>query len=189
MKQPRSPLARWPGLCRVSLNTSWQDPEPKVIEVKGHREICSVCPLSRFTPVDSTLIPTGAIAPVAGTPFDFRAPTMIGARIDAANEQLRFGKGYDHNWVLDQSGAGKLAHAARLEDPTSGRVLDISTTEPESSSTRATFWTGRSRESRGGRMVTGVRCVWRPSISRTRRTNRAFHRLCCGLDSATNRGR
>ena len=85
---------------------------------------------SRFTPVDSTLIPTGAIAPVAGTPFDFRAPTMIGARIDAADEQLRFGKGYDHNWVLDQSGAGKLAHAARLEDPASGRVLDISTTEP-----------------------------------------------------------
>ncbi len=84
---------------------------------------------SRFTPVDSTLIPTGAMTPVAGTPFDFRAPTVIGARIDAAHEQLRFGKGYDHNWVLDQSG-GKLARAARLEDPVSGRVLDISTTEP-----------------------------------------------------------
>jgi len=85
---------------------------------------------SAFTPVDSTLIPTGQIAPVAGTPFDFRTATAIGARINAANEQLRFGRGYDHNWVIGQANPGTLTHAARLEDPVSGRTLDISTTEP-----------------------------------------------------------
>ena len=79
---------------------------------------------SSFTPVDSTLIPTGKIVAVAGTPFDFRQPTAIGARIEQSNEQLRFGRGYDHNWVLDGSAA------ARLEDPTTGRRLDIRTTEP-----------------------------------------------------------
>ena len=85
---------------------------------------------SAYTPVDSTLIPTGAIDSVAGTPFDFRTATAIGARIDAANEQLRFGRGYDHNWVLDRHGHAGAVHAARLADPVSGRVLDISTTEP-----------------------------------------------------------
>lgn len=83
-----------------------------------------------FTPVDSTLIPTGAIAPVAGTPFDFRTPTAIGARIDQPDAQLGFGRGYDHNWVIDHPRPGALEHAARLVDPTSGRVLDIRTTEP-----------------------------------------------------------
>jgi aldose 1-epimerase len=84
---------------------------------------------SAFTPVDSTLIPTGAIAPVAGTPFDFRRPTAVGARIDQPHQQLRYGRGYDHNWVLDRKGAG-LAHAARLADTSTGRTLDVSTTEP-----------------------------------------------------------
>jgi aldose 1-epimerase len=85
---------------------------------------------SRFTPVDSTLIPTGALAPVAGTPFDFRTATRIGARIEQDDEQLRFGRGYDHNWVIDRDGSATLTRAARLEDPVSGRVLEISTTEP-----------------------------------------------------------
>ena len=82
-----------------------------------------------FTPVDSTLIPTGVIAPVAGTPFDFRTPHPIGERIGAANEQLRFGGGYDHNFVLTRPDTG-LAFAARLSDPVSGRTLEIRTTEP-----------------------------------------------------------
>jgi aldose 1-epimerase len=85
---------------------------------------------SGFTPVDSTLIPTGVVTPVAGTPFDFRAPTAIGARIDAKDTQLRFGRGYDHNWVLDRKGARGLAHAVRVADTASGRTLDIATTEP-----------------------------------------------------------
>jgi len=85
---------------------------------------------SAFTPVDSTLIPSGKIAPVQGTPFDFRQPTTIGARIDGSDEQLRYGKGYDHNWVLDRQGQDTLALAARLEDSVSGRVLEVRTTEP-----------------------------------------------------------
>jgi aldose 1-epimerase len=84
---------------------------------------------SSFTPVDSTLIPTGEIAPVTGTPFDFRSPTTVGARIGGPNEQIRFGRGYDHNWVLDRTNGG-LTHAARVVDPTTGRTLDVSTTEP-----------------------------------------------------------
>ena len=83
----------------------------------------------RYTPVDSTLIPTGVLAPVAGTPFDFTTPTAIGARIAQDDEQLRRGRGYDHNFVLRRTGPG-LAHAARVVDPVSGRTLDVATTEP-----------------------------------------------------------
>jgi len=83
----------------------------------------------RFTPIDATLIPTGELAPVAGTPFDFRTPMAIGARIDQPNDQLANGKGYDHNWVLNRTGAG-LQHAARVVEPTTGRTLDVATTEP-----------------------------------------------------------
>jgi len=82
-----------------------------------------------MTPVDSTLIPTGVIAPVEGTPFDFRTPTAIGARIGQDNEQLRFGGGYDHNFVLRRPGPG-LVPAAHVLEPTSGRTLDVLTTEP-----------------------------------------------------------
>jgi aldose 1-epimerase len=80
-----------------------------------------------YTPVDSTLIPTGQIAPVAGTPMDFRHPTPIGARIRDNFQQLAYGQGYDHNWVLDGSG---FRLAARVSDPDSGRVLSISTDQP-----------------------------------------------------------
>jgi aldose 1-epimerase len=83
----------------------------------------------RYTPVDDTLIPTGELAPVAGTPFDFRKATRIGARIAQDNPQLKNGKGYDHNWVLNRSGSG-LQLAARLHDPKSGRTLEVRTTEP-----------------------------------------------------------
>jgi aldose 1-epimerase len=87
---------------------------------------------SRYTPVDATLIPTGAIDPVAGTPLDFRNATPIGARIrDGKFQQLVFGRGYDHNWVLNRDpGDDSLAFAARAVDPSSGRVLDVVTTEP-----------------------------------------------------------
>jgi aldose 1-epimerase len=83
----------------------------------------------RYTPVDDTLIPTGELAPVAGTPFDFRTPTAIGKRIEENDAQLKKGPGYDHNWVLNRTGAG-LELAARLTDPKSGRTLTITTTEP-----------------------------------------------------------
>jgi aldose 1-epimerase len=85
------------------------------------------------TPVDSTLIPTGEIAPVEGTPFDFRTPTPIGARIDQRqNTQIRYGNGYDHNFVLNRGAAAPdaLVLAARVVEPSSGRTMEISTTEP-----------------------------------------------------------
>jgi aldose 1-epimerase len=82
-----------------------------------------------FTPVDGTLIPTGERRPVAGTPFDFRKPVAIGARIDAADEQLKAAGGYDHNYVL-RGKAGELRLAARVVEPGSGRVLEVFTTEP-----------------------------------------------------------
>lgn len=84
---------------------------------------------SRFTPVDAGLIPTGELRPVEGTPFDFRKPMPIGARIDADDEQIRRGRGYDHNFVLDREGGG-LSFAARVTEPSTGRVLEVWTTEP-----------------------------------------------------------
>jgi aldose 1-epimerase len=84
---------------------------------------------SHFTPVDAGLIPTGELKSVESTPFDFRKATAVGARIGADDEQLHLGRGYDHNWVLD-SGSGKLAEAAELYDPGSGRVLKVLTDQP-----------------------------------------------------------
>jgi len=84
---------------------------------------------SRFTPVDAGLIPTGELKSVEGTPFDFRKATPIGTRINADDEQLHRGRGYDHNWVLD-SGGGKLTKAAELYDAGSGRVLKVLTDQP-----------------------------------------------------------
>jgi aldose 1-epimerase len=84
---------------------------------------------SRYTPVDALLIPTGEIATVAGTPFDFRTATRIGARIAAANDQLRFAGGYDHNFVLDARGSGQQL-AARVVEPTTGRTLEVYTDQP-----------------------------------------------------------
>jgi aldose 1-epimerase len=83
----------------------------------------------RFTPVDATLIPTGELRPVQGTPFDFRKPIAIGARIQQNDEQLRFGGGYDHNWVINKK-PGQLSLHARVYEPTTGRVLEVLSTEP-----------------------------------------------------------
>ena len=86
----------------------------------------------RFLPVDSRVVPTGEMREVRGTPFDFTKPTPIGRRIDANDEQLRLGSGYDHNWVVDRTGraGGELVQAATLHDPTSGRTLELLTTQP-----------------------------------------------------------
>lgn len=83
----------------------------------------------KYTPVNSTLIPTGQLAPVAGTPFDFTHPEAIGARINDSNEQLKLAHGYDHNFVL-RGTPGELRPAAQVYDPQSGRVLSVETTEP-----------------------------------------------------------
>jgi aldose 1-epimerase len=83
----------------------------------------------KFTPVDENLIPTGVLQPVDGTPFDFRTPTAIGARIEQVNEQIKFGKGYDHNWVANKE-MGKLDVVASVYEPTTGRMLEVLSTEP-----------------------------------------------------------
>ena len=84
---------------------------------------------SRITPVDATLIPTGELKSIGGTPFDFRTPHAIGERIDADDPQLHLGHGYDHNFVLDHA-PGQLAEAAEVYEPTTGRILRVLTTEP-----------------------------------------------------------
>lgn len=84
-----------------------------------------------FTPVNETLIPTGRLQPVEGTPFDFRKPAVIGSRLENDDEQLKHGNGYDHNWVLNQQeGIGALNFAARVKEPISGRVMEVFTNEP-----------------------------------------------------------
>jgi aldose 1-epimerase len=95
-------------------------------DILGHEVMINA---DRYTPVDDHLIPTGELRAVAGTPFDFTKATAIGARIEQNDEQLKFGKGYDHNWVLDKS-AGGLTMAAEVREPKSGRVMQVWTTEP-----------------------------------------------------------
>ena len=95
-------------------------------DILGHELMLNA---DRYTPVDDGLITTGEILPVAGTPMDFIKPTKIGSRIDADFEQLRFGGGYDHNWVLNKKG-NEMSLAARVYEQTSGRVMEIWTNEP-----------------------------------------------------------
>jgi aldose 1-epimerase len=95
-------------------------------DILGHEVMLNA---DRYVPIDATSIPLGQLAPVAGTPFDFRQPTAIGARINQDHLQLKNGKGYDHNWVLNGKGPGPQL-AARVTDPKSGRIMEIATTEP-----------------------------------------------------------
>ena len=95
-------------------------------DILGHQLMINA---DRYTPVNDTLIPTGELAPVAGTPFDFRKSTAIGERINQKDAQLTNGKGYDHNWVLNRKGDGRQL-AARVVEPKTGRTLEITTTEP-----------------------------------------------------------
>ncbi|MDR3245327.1 MAG: galactose mutarotase [Prevotellaceae bacterium] len=97
---------------------------------------------SATTPVDSVLIPTGEIAPVDGSPFDFRKATVIGARIDNDDQQLKNGMGYDHNWVLDNK-TGKVALAATVYEPASGRVLEVYTDQPAIQFYSGNFFDGK----------------------------------------------
>ena len=97
-------------------------------DILGHRLMINA---DTFTPVDAGLIPTGELRSVKGTPMDFTEPFAIGARIDEDDEQLKYGGGYDHNWVLNKTGDElELALAVRVYEPTSGRVMEVYTTEP-----------------------------------------------------------
>lgn len=86
---------------------------------------------SKTTPVNAGLIPTGELAPVAGTPFDFLTPTAMGKNINADNQQIKYGPGFDHNWVLDRKTAKELELAATVYEPTTGRVMEVWTQEPD----------------------------------------------------------
>ena len=97
----------------------------------------------RYLPVDSVLIPTGELRPVAGTPFDFLTPHAAGERIEAQDEQLHFGRGYDHCFVLNKSKANELSMAARVTDSLSGRVMEVFTTEPGLQFYSGNFLTGK----------------------------------------------
>ena len=114
----------------LSQHTYWNLVGDAASDILGHLLTINA---DAITPVDSTLIPTGEIMPVAGTPFDFRTPTPIGARIDQReNTQIRYGNGYDHNFVLNRGSAAPdaLVHAARVVEPSSGRTLDVYTSQP-----------------------------------------------------------
>jgi aldose 1-epimerase len=96
-------------------------------DIHGHHLMINA---DRYTPTDPTAVPTGEIAPVEGTPFDFRAPRAIGPGQRSAHPQIVIGRGYDHNFVLNRTDDNSLALAARLTDPGSGRVMEVFTTEP-----------------------------------------------------------
>jgi aldose 1-epimerase len=96
----------------------------------------------KFLPVDKGLIPTGELRPVTGTPFDFTEPHKIGERIDADEEQVKTGKGYDHTFVLNKKSPGELSLAAKVSDPASGRKMEVWTTEPGIQFYTGNFLTG-----------------------------------------------
>ena len=159
----------FPGNLKVTVTYTWTDANALKIEYSATTDKKTVVNLTnhsyfnlagqgngdilghlltieadKFTPVDSGLIPTGELRDVAGTPFDFRKSTAIGARISQDDEQLKLGGGYDHNFVLRRSAGSSETLAARVVEPTSGRVLEVWTTEPGVQFYTGNFLDGKS---------------------------------------------
>jgi len=137
-----------PTVINLTQHTYFNLAGTKAADVLGHQLRLNA---SRFTPVSEALIPTGELASVSGTPFDFRTMNPIGARINEGHEQLVRAKGYDHNFVVDRGGDA-LTPAAQVEEPLTGRTLDVATTEPG-----LQFYSGNfldnSRIGKGGRVL------------------------------------
>ena len=164
-----------------------QPHQPHVLQPRAARAAAastatnSTLAASRYTPTDATLIPTGELAQVAGTPFDFRAGKPIGRDIRIGHTQLLRGRGFDHNWVFDKGITGTPRTAVTLRDPESGRTLQIATTEPA-----VQFYSGNFLDKDGAcwapRAASTARatgCAWRPSTSPTRRTTRTSPARSC----------
>ncbi len=109
-------------------------------DILGHEFVINA---DYFTPVDDGLIPTGEIKSVKGTPFDFTTKHTVGERINNDDQQLKFGKGYDHNWVLNKKEVGSLTLAATVTEPTTGRVMEVLTTEPAMQFYTGNFMNGK----------------------------------------------
>jgi aldose 1-epimerase len=113
----------------ISNHTYWNlAGEGSPLGAMGH---LMTIPAEHYTPVDENLIPTGELRPVQGTVFDFRQATAVGQRVrDASDQQIVFGRGYDHNWVVSRRAAAEPRLMARVEEPTSGRVLEVLSAQP-----------------------------------------------------------
>ena len=113
----------------------------------------------RYLPVDAGSIPTGELADVSGTPFDLRQSTVIGSSIDVPHEQLRIGRGYDHNFVLNQQPGHRLNLAATVRDPVSGRVMQVYTQEPGIQFYSGNFLDGSQQGKQGAIRYRGALCL------------------------------